>query len=559
MVVSGESRRPDPHPTAQYMAHFDSFTSLLIGLPVLHASVFCHELGHAAIGTAVGFEINSFGLGTARARSVIAPRGIRIYFGLVRPFQGLTFAYIPQIFPSRARLVWFAAGGILFNAMLAILSIVLWCWLPWGSPVWLDVAAINGLLGGVSLIPIRFRIGSATMRTDGALIRDVLRSGGYGASFPAIIAMVGFFRGLWRSIGDTTSLRIYLWNAAAAWVALEVPGQAELLEREAESLPGDATPAVRGFGSLQRGVIALGTGRLAEAGEALDAAESYYRSTKHDVGLLLVAATRASARRLGGDAAGAAADLDALMLNPLAGRHPEIGIGLLVTRLAASADLSDAAGTRRLLARYEAVRPVRHPAPRDLAVYKAMANLEARQGDWTAAEPAYRRAFAAISELANDLPGEDRARFLEGQSALFEEAHRCLQALGKPDEAEQLRASLVLPPPAGFSPERDRRFRRWGLRIMLASLVSVLSATVIMALTVPRSARPLFGIVILFALLGVPGAFYYAIDLAVARLAPARTWSGGFLILILACLPWIVLILLPAVVLLALQIDRGLD
>ena len=144
---------------------------ILAAFPVYYASIFAHELGHAVAGRLAGFVVTSFGMGTARPVCVVTVCGVRVYFCPGPMTQGITFAFIPQLYPSKAASVGFAAAGIVANGLLAALSLaLLWRWLPWGGSVWPVVAALNGLLQFASLIPIRVRIGKAPLRTDGAAL-----------------------------------------------------------------------------------------------------------------------------------------------------------------------------------------------------------------------------------------------------------------------------------------------------------------------------------------------------------------------------------------------------
>ena len=202
------------------------------------------------------FAVTSLGAGIARPWCVIAPWGVRVFFARVRPLSGLTFVFMPTLFPSRTRMALFAAGGILANTFVSVLGFVLWRWLPWGNSVWLSIAVVNGLMGSPNLIPFRIRVGTTVLRSDGALILQALRSGTFGATPPLIIQVLGAFRGLWLAIGDTRILRIQLLSAAEAWSFLGDIPQAESLYREADALPGNLPPSVRSLADLVRGGIA---------------------------------------------------------------------------------------------------------------------------------------------------------------------------------------------------------------------------------------------------------------------------------------------------------------
>src|SRR5262245_56136385 len=83
--------------------------------PILLASVFIHELGHAVMAWLNGFTVQSFGIGLGRPFWVFNLRGTRVYFGLRRLTSGLTFSQSRQVFTSRWRLASVFAGGVLAN------------------------------------------------------------------------------------------------------------------------------------------------------------------------------------------------------------------------------------------------------------------------------------------------------------------------------------------------------------------------------------------------------------------------------------------------------------
>jgi peptidase M50-like protein len=258
------------------------FLTVLTFLPLFYASIFLHELGHAVAGRAVGFVVTSFGLGMARPWLVIKCGRMKIFFCWVHPFQGLTFVVMPQLYPSKGRKVLFAAGGILANALGAVLALALWRWCSWGRGEWLMSAAVNGLIAGISLIPIQTRVGQTPFRTDGVLILAALRSTSFRPPAPMLIQSVNSLRRLWESIGDHLQMKLGLLGAAESYAELGDFERAEHLRVQGESLPPFEGPIIPSAGAVLQGVIASGTGRIEEATEALDRAEAYYRSGSSD-------------------------------------------------------------------------------------------------------------------------------------------------------------------------------------------------------------------------------------------------------------------------------------
>jgi hypothetical protein len=543
------------------MPIFELLTASLALPPIYYASTFFHELGHALMGRAVGFVVTSFGLGTSRPWCVVRFLGMRTFFCSVRPFQGVTFLLVPELYPSRGQMVSFAAAGILSNGILAAFALALWRWLPWGGSVWLTAAAVNGLLAGLCLIPFHFKVGNASLATDGMLILETLRSGTVQATAPMIVQSLRLFRGLWKAIGDDLTLRCYLLASAVAYVYLEDCQHAERLRLEAESLPAPIMPALRAYDSVLRAAIALGTSRLEDAALALDAAEVNYRSMGHEVALLHVASLRASARALRGDALGASADLEALMSNPLMERHPSLKIALLAECLIAHAAMSDMPAVEKLLEEYKGARRRQGSLVLDRMVYKTVAHLHAQRGDWVRAEPACRKLVSAIADIASAWTDPDeQLGFLQSQAAIFAEARQCLESLGKAEEAKQLvevSASL-----AGIQHhlvearrQRDRRFRRTGLSVTLVNVASIAGSYGLAQVVGTEMRLPSLLLGALLGILTIPGILYILFDVTIGRLFPMVNRSGGAVILLLACLPWLSVFLLLLIALLVSSVE----
>src|SRR5262249_40178641 len=157
----------------------------------------------------------------ARPLSVWSLHGTRIFFCLARPFNGLTFAFHPRILPSRARVVAFLAGGILFNFGLALTSFALLRWTSWGRAAWLVLSMVNVGLPIGSLTPYRYRVGKAVLRSDGLLILQALRAGTYPHPSAVAVQGVEFIQALSSSVGDRVLAHLNLLGGAEAWADLE--------------------------------------------------------------------------------------------------------------------------------------------------------------------------------------------------------------------------------------------------------------------------------------------------------------------------------------------------
>jgi hypothetical protein len=363
-----------------HMTQLDPLAIGLAFLPALYFSIFVHEVGHAVIGRAAGYVVTSLGLGVARPLCVLPVRGVKVYLCLAQPHNGITFAFHPQILPSRARAVAFLAGGILFNSGLALTSLALVQWTSWGRNAWLALSLVNGSLAIGALIPYQYKVGKAVLRSDGALILQTLRSGAYSSPSAITVQGVEFLQALSSSIGDAALSHISLLGGAEAWGDLEDFERANALLDRATAQPDSGIPALRGVGGYVRAQLALWMGRPDDADAALDAAESIYRSEGNEIGALVVSVLRAAARLHRGDPASAASALAPLRSNPLLQSRPTLGQMLVSLQLAAAVAVSDLPAIERLLAEYETIRRKLPSATRDLKIYRAVARFHAQRG-----------------------------------------------------------------------------------------------------------------------------------------------------------------------------------
>jgi hypothetical protein len=516
----------------------------LASIPVFFLSIFAHELGHAIAGHAAGYIITSLGLGVARPLWVGTVRGVRVFVCRVKTGNGLTFAFHPELLPSRGRMVVFLAGGILVNLVLVLVSLALVAWLAWGRSVWFAVLWINALLVLVAMVPGRYKVGRGSFRSDGALILLTLRSGSY-AQQPVMTAQaVEFMHGLATSIGDATLTHLNLLGGAEAWIALgDTERAAALLERE-QALPDCGSPSIRGLGHLVRARQAMANRQLDEADTQLDAAAAAFPPQAAEGASFLGALLRAAVRLARGDASGAV-DVEALLSGPVLARRPAMESSVIALRLAAAVGATDVAAVDRIMGEYETHRQRFPSVSTDLAIARDVARFHAARGDLAAAEPVYRRVCESIGEIAGALVSkEERWRFLERQTDLTEEARQCFLSLGKADEAERL---LILRDLEEVRKEaarvRNRRLRSAGLRVLLLDVL-VLAVDVALLGQAPTSQSPPFLLVALdVGVFTIPAVLYLLFDITVGRLIPVLRESGGAVLLVLACCPWLCLIL----------------
>ncbi len=525
---------------------------LLVLLPfVLYVSIFIHELGHAVLGHAVGFVVTSLGIGTGRSFLTLAVGGKRIYFCHSNPLQGLTFCFFPQTSPSIRKMVPFLAGGIIANGLLALGAIALWRFFPSGSVIWLSIAALNGILALSSIIPIGMLVGNAELRSDGMLIMQAIRGRMFEVPHPVVIQSVAALRGLWESIGDHLILGANLQGAAICWAELGDSERAQSVYAELESLPRIEMPAYLARRSLVHLAVASGAGRLDEAMDSLDSALAHYHAAGDELGLRYVALGRAQVRILKGEIPAAVADLDCLTQDPLVQSDATLQIEILVARLSVSLVRSETNAVEENLARYKAARRERRSSARNLRVYRAVASFYAQQRDWVKAEPAYRAAVAAIYELAGAWADpSEQSHFMQLQSGLLTEAGDCLRALDKHEEAEQLIAThrttaSLQKDYVEAQLKRHRRLFRIGMQIMGVDVLFSLILIGLAALLGIEAGAPLFITAFAYVMFLIVAVSYLFFHLVAGRFVPSLRYSGGAVILILACLPWLTVMFLP--------------
>src|SRR4051794_15490798 len=141
------------------------FQQSLLLLAALYLGVIVHEAGHAVTGKALGFVVTSVGLGTARPFFILPMGRTRFYLGLIQPFQGLTFAFLPRPCPGWRRQAAYVAGGIAANALCAATSLCVALRLPAGSLATFCsmFAALNAFIAAFSLIPVRMHVGGGML------------------------------------------------------------------------------------------------------------------------------------------------------------------------------------------------------------------------------------------------------------------------------------------------------------------------------------------------------------------------------------------------------------
>jgi hypothetical protein len=531
------------------MASIDPLIMLCLWLPISYVSAFAHEVGHAVMGHAVGFLVSSFGLGMAHPFAIYFRGRTRIYFCRTNPLQGIAFCHPPVLFPPRKMMVPFLAGGIIANSLLAVGSLALWRWLQWGGSVWLTGASVNALLAIANVVPYQFRVGKATLRTDGNQILQVLRDRVISRPAPAIIQTLSSLRSLWASVGDHATLRAYIVGAAWAYSEIEDFERGEALLVELDSLVASEIPTIQASEALIRAIIFGRTGRLDEAAVALASAEALFRSIADDGGMLLVAMERSWPRLLKRDAEAVAGELRTLTSHPLVTGSPLIQNQVHAFCVQVQAASSDVVETEKALAQYEATRCRYSSSALDIQVYQTVARLRSQNEDFVRAELAYRKCFEAINDLAGLWPDVDeRRRFLQRKTAFFAEARQCYEVLNRAEEAERLIQAILSPEQIQQRLDdarrlRNRRLFRVGLWIMLVDVACAAGMTGLEAFLRLGPSHLLFQGSVLFVVFTVVAVVLLLSYFAIAWFVPALRRIGGTVIVAIACSPWITLLI----------------
>lgn len=397
---------------------------LLAAVPILYASVWIHEIGHVLLGRAAGLVVTSFGLGTGRPLLATRHGFPRAFLCRSHPLQGLTFWFAPHLFPTSAQQAWTLAGGALANAVVAAVFLALAALLDEEAAarsLLLLAAGANSALCLVNLVPMRARVGGATVLSDGARLLRLLRHS--PPPGPRVATPFSFLalRSLWEAVGDHTLLCFQTLAAAhAAWRISDADHCRDLLD-EAERLVERAVVPHRPFLRAYHDLLAGLGAPLGEVAELWQRAETGFAALGNRNALVVLALCRAQRAR-------DAAALSALSTHSVVLRHPSLASQVLAARIETAAAGQNRAEAERLLARYEQDRR-HHTRADDLIVWRAVASL--RNGDNEAAD-AYEEALHALQAIYAALEDAGaRTRFLAGHAALIASAQASLGAAGR--------------------------------------------------------------------------------------------------------------------------------
>ncbi len=417
-------------------------------------------------------------------------------------------------------------------------------WVPAGRSVWLTAAAANAFLAIPSLIPSQFKVGSTYLRNDGRLIVQTLRDRVISQAPFEVVQSLKTLRPLWESIGDYATLRIYILGTAVVHCELGDLSRAESLLSELEAMAPSDLSVLQAIDALVRCSVLAAMGHLDRAEKTLRAAESLFRESGDEVGLLCATMQRAWIHILKHEGTEAAVELESLTCHPLLVQSSWFQSYVHSFCVQAHGTRSDLVGAEKSLARYETARAVCPSALRDYRVYRAMTRLCAENGEWVRAEDHCRRAFAAVGELAGQIADNDeRSHLLETQSAFFDEARRCYQSLNRADEAELLIAILktpeqIPPPDTSSQRKRDRRLLRAGLWLLFIDVCCSLGVIGAKAFLDVEPSHPIKQCVALHVVGTIVVNKFVLCYLVIGLFLPGLRAHRGLAVFLIAWIPW---------------------
>ncbi|HEV3443044.1 MAG TPA: site-2 protease family protein [Gemmataceae bacterium] len=397
------------------------FVLLLAGtLLVVYVSHFFHELGHVVVCRWNGYLVTSFGLGFGKPLLALTVCGTRLYFCRSRLLFGLTVWFPESIYPTRTQKVCGLAGGIVFQGVLALACFTLYKLLAWGAFLWLLAGIVNAFEAAINLVPIEAKVGHVKLRSDGALILDVLLNKHEDAYSAKVLQRLQGMLGHFEAIGDHTGRYLYLLAAAAIWSELGDAEYAESLCVQAEAVPIKHRPFTRAYGALLQATVAQAAQKPDVCLARLAEADTAFQEMRHEVGLWLVQYARTGLTPEGD--CKVLGEIARLSSHAFVAREPAMRSAVLILRAAAAASLPPEGPVHELAEEYRAARRSYPSLIYDLQFYKNMGRCFLRRQEWSQAEDCYRQALEAARELAAGFASEsDRERFLTRQTALFTE------------------------------------------------------------------------------------------------------------------------------------------
>jgi hypothetical protein len=519
----------------------ETLAVMLTIFPIVYLSAVAHEAGHAVLSRLVGLPVSSFGMGLARPFLVLPMGGTRFYLCLSRPFQGFTFVLFPNLFPSVGSRLAFFFGGILVNALLGSIALVLFALLSWEILAY--IGGLNWFMALANLMPFTIKSRHSTFRSDGAQAWQLLRHGSSENEAPEGIQNSQALQPLFEAIGDHAAHQAFLIMAASQYLQINDLDAAEKYCAKAGDLaPRPKVPFLTPYRISIEAQIALRRADSERGRQLLDEAQADFLSQSNQGGLTFVALIRAEWFVQKGDRQAAWQLIESLGADPLVARHPSLQAAVQIARLYVGRE------TAKVREEYEAQRRRCPSATWDLEFFWTLARCCRGKEDWPSAARAYDEAVAAALQL-NRLwtRAEEQAHFQHCQADLLSEAHESRCYLGPDVETAPL--PVAFPSFEELKQQRQaeqlRRNCRYSRLGWILILLNFLGGLGLFAAAIALPARHGFPVFLTASLLA--GSILTApvglLLLLAGRLVPRYRNKGGGWILFLGVLPWLLWLL----------------
>lgn len=122
---------------------------------------------------------------------------------------------------------------------------------------------------------------------------------------------------------------------------------------------------------------------------------------------------------------------------------------------------------------------------------------------------------------------------------MIAEARDGFQGGGNAAQLDVLLGVAASPQPVDMWLVKDGKCRRWAVRMMAVNAVIFAVSAAIVAILGHRKSLPMAVIAALVAAFTLLGILYLCLDLTLGRLIPRLRRHTGHILLILACFPWL--------------------
>ncbi len=147
-----------------------------------------HEFGHFVFGKKAKFKLIKYAIGCLYWKN--ENNKFKVQIKRHKGYGGFC-AMTPQDVPNKKELVWFVAGGVIFNTISLSILILSKIFLIQKGSIFMDIAngaiIVNLLLTISNALPIQMQ----NISTDGRIIYSILKNKSYGEIFMSIIGYDG--------------------------------------------------------------------------------------------------------------------------------------------------------------------------------------------------------------------------------------------------------------------------------------------------------------------------------------------------------------------------------